>query len=146
MKGRAALEEDKDGKVLCEQIVSFEEASNGANPFRRQYGGNGGNYGAAYKEVPASAQRKAGIENTKSSGKLPTGVWVQFVDKDSYQAAEKTLLEAIADSDGSDHVVVYIKNPRSVKVLPSNLCVKADAQLVERLFSIFGKENVKIVT
>ena len=159
VKGRASLEEDKAGKVLCEQIVSFEEAAQGGNPFRRRYGGSG--YGAANGNSGMNGRTgQAGVPGAggypgqaggqgaagNSGGKMPSGVWIQFPDKESYQNAEKTLLDAIADSDGSDQVVIYIKNPRSVKVLPPNLCVKADTELAQRLFSIFGKENVKFVT
>ena len=60
--------------------------------------------------------------------------------------AEKKLMEVIADSDGSDNVVIFIKNPKSWKVLPPNLSVRADEQLAQKLFSVFGKENVKFLT
>lgn len=151
VKGRASLEEDKDGKLLCEQIVSFEEASQGGNPFRRKYNGgynsgsynNGGNRSSGYYNNQAAANSRAG---SNSMVKMPQGVWIQFPDMESYRASQKTLLETIADSDGSDNVVIYIKNPRTLKILPQNLCVKADEALAERLFSKFGKENVKFVT
>ncbi len=58
IKGRASMEEEKDGKLICEQVVSFEEAAraNGAPLFRNRYnesfgsagfggGGKNGGYG-----------------------------------------------------------------------------------------------------
>ena len=148
VKGRASLEEDKDGKVLCEQIVSFEEASQGGNPFRRKF--NGGYNNSAYRGGAQSSGNAASGTASRPVGnsivKVPQGVWIQFPDVESYQASQKTLLEAIADSDGPDNVVIYIKNPRTLKILPQNLCVKADEILAQRLFGIFGKENVKFVT
>ena len=58
IKGRASMEEEKDGKLICEQVVSFEEAAqaNGAPLFRNRYnesfgsagfggGGRNGGYG-----------------------------------------------------------------------------------------------------
>ena len=166
VKGRASLEEDKDGKVLCEQIVSFEEASQGGNPFRRRFDGgyhnsgrqsssfgnssaNGGDYQSGSGSGTAAGAGSAPANNrtvNNSIVKVPDGVWIQFPDVVSFQASQKKLLEAIADSDGSDNVVIYIKQPRTLKILPQNLCVKADDALAEKLFSIFGKENVKFVT
>ena len=58
IKGRASMEEEKDGKLICEQVVSFQEAAqaNGAPLFRNRYnesfgsagfggGGRNGGYG-----------------------------------------------------------------------------------------------------
>jgi DNA polymerase-3 subunit alpha len=146
VRGRASLEEDKDGKVICEQIVSFEEAMQGGNPFRRRfdspqsYGGSHGGYQRSQSNNTHT--QTAGNE----AGKLPRGVWIQFEDLASYQAAEKQVLEAIADSDGTDNVVIFIRNPKSWKVLPPNLAVNADSRLAERLYAVFGKENVKFLT
>ena len=75
---------------------------------------------------------------------MPCGIWIQFPTPESYQASEKELLDVIADSDGSDDVVIFVKNPKSYKVLPPNRRVKADLELAEKLGEFFGKENVKI--
>ena len=144
VKGRAALEEDKDGKIICEQIVSFDEAAKGGNPFRKRYGG--GNYGSLNGGVTAYGKSSAVPQDAKPRNSIPHGVWIQFPDRESYEQSEARLFEAIADSDGNDNVVIYIKNPKSVKVLPPNRNVKADQALAERLTLIFGKENVKFVT
>ena len=58
IKGRASMEEEKDGKLICEQVVGFQEAAqaNGAPLFRNRYnesfgsagfggGGRNGGYG-----------------------------------------------------------------------------------------------------
>lgn len=149
VKGRASLEEDKDGKIICEQIVSFEEASQGGNPFRRRYGNNFGGGASGTKEAGYAAgyERQAPVrQQARAVNSIPNGVWIQFPDREAYERSEEKLFEAIADSDGSDSVVIYIKNPKSVKVLPPNRSVKADQALAERLNHIFGEENVKFVT
>jgi len=135
VRGRASLEEEKDGKVICEQIVSFEEAMKGGQLFRRRY-----------EEVRRSDVNHGPNRQTPNNGGLPQGVWVQFADVESYRAGEKKLLEVIADSDGSDNVVVFIKNSKSWKILPPNWNVRADEALAGRLNDAFGKENVKFVT
>ena len=75
---------------------------------------------------------------------VPKGIWIQFPDADGYYAREQELLSAIADSDGNDNVVVYLKDTRSFRVLPPNRRVKADGALSEKLGGLFGRENVKI--
>ena len=47
IKGRASMEEEKDGKLICEQVVSFQEAAqaNGAPLFRNRYNESFGNAG-----------------------------------------------------------------------------------------------------
>lgn len=163
VKGRVNVEEDKDGKLLCEQIVTFEEARGaGDTPiFRNRYGngfgadrsrtrpGTGGNpaegmpWGAGRKgdsgtgSVPEAAQ-------ASREKKVPDGIWIQFPDAESYRNAEQKLLGAIADSDGDDDVVIFLKDSKTFKTLPRNLRVKADAALQGKLGELFGPENVKI--
>ena len=65
---------------------------------------------------------------------------------EAYKAREQELLQAIADSDGNDDVVIYLRDIKNIKILPANLRVKADETLMEMLASQFGKENVKFIT
>lgn len=156
VKGRVSLEEDKDGKILCEQIVTFEEAMQGTDPFRRRYpqAGYSGNdrFGGApgYNRSGAvgngyAAQSGSGLNKTAPKNKLPEGVWIQFPDDATYQRTEYLIYDAIAESDGNDNVVIYIKDTKKIRILPPNLNVKADQELCDRLKGIFGSENVKIV-
>ena len=157
VKGRAALEEDKDGKILCDQIVTFEEAAQNPNPFKRRFEGNGyrGGYGSAgsYQSGAKVFSGKAGYSGRNAGGQvgksqtapkgLPKGIWIQFADMEAYRASEQLLFDTIADSDGGDNVVIFLKDSKAVKVLPPNRCVKADEGLITRLGAVFGKENVK---
>ena len=166
VKGRASVEEDRDGKLICEQIVSFDEAAaaNGQAIFRNgrdfwigRSGNSGylnaenGNGDSGQQFVPAVTQNPAMSGKGSSSvaaevqrGKIPKGIWLQFPDADSYFAREQELFSAIADSDGNDDVVIYLKNTRGIKVLPPNRRVSADGKLQEKLGVLFGEENVKI--
>lgn len=130
IRGRVSVEEDKDAKLICEQIVSFDQAASGGPLFPGK--GGRGSYGSR----GANGERRG----------WPEGLWVQFPTVEAYRQAEQQLLAATADSDGTDHLVIFIRNPRSVKVLPDNRNVCVDEELRRRLASIFGEENVKIVT
>ncbi|MCH5340299.1 MAG: DNA polymerase III subunit alpha [Acetatifactor sp.] len=175
IRGRVSAEEDKDGKLICEQIVTFEEAAGleegqplfqerfrgGYNGGRRSYGGygmgsarnagpggvsDGNGFGgfAAGQEGKGAQSGQGAIHGNGSMNKMPNGIWIQFPTPESYQAREQELLAALADSDGNDDVVIYVKALKSIKVLPPNRRVRADEALAEKLRETFGQDNVKI--
>ncbi len=169
IQGRANVEEEKDGKLLCEQIVSFEEArkANGRPIFRNRYGGgnsgNGGwqnrNNGNSQGDAGGRGQSGNGADrgqsnngadrgntgqNTGRRPGFPKGLWIQFPDADSYYSREQELFSDLADSDGSDDVVIYLKDAKAFRILPPDRRVKADSSLMEKLEARFGRENVKI--
>ncbi len=102
IRGRVSVEEDKDGKLICERIQPFDF--------------------------------------------LAKNIWIKFPTVEAYQAAEEKLFAAIAESEGNDGIVIYVENPKAKKELPRNKWVKADEALLQNLCSLFGEENVKVVT
>lgn len=150
VKGRVSVEEDKDAKLICEQIVGFDEAAQAKeSPFAAgRFGGMGRRNYNPGKTTPGRTpvQGAAGNQPTAGQrGKMPAGLWIQFPDAESYFAREKELLDAIAASDGNDDVVIFLKSTRGIKVLPPNRRVHADEELIQRLQELFGGENVKTV-
>ncbi len=143
IRGRASVEEDKDGKLICEEVKTFAEVElNGWSRQEKQRytgGQTGGTQRAEVRQQRAERQAPASVVN-----KMPAGLWIRFEDAQSYQARREELLSAIADSDGNDDVVVYLKNTREVKVLPPNLRVNAGEALQSRLKAIFGDGNIGI--
>ncbi|TCL61216.1 DNA polymerase III catalytic subunit DnaE type [Kineothrix alysoides] len=100
IKGRVSVEEDKDGKLICERITGFDE--------------------------------------------ITKKLWIKFATKENYDQAEQGLLEILAASDGKDAVCIYVENPKAVKNLPANKSVNADRELVEKLETLYGKDNIKV--
>ncbi len=148
IRGRANVEEDRDGKLICEQIVSFAEAAKGGLPFSGRFGqsdyspgGKSFREGYGQGDRGRTASRAGGESGPRG---MPRGIWIQFDNADSYFASEQALFSAVADSDGNDDVVIYVKDTRAYKVLPPNRRVRADAGLQEKLGELFGPENVKI--
>ena len=139
IKGRASVEEDKDGKLICEQIVTFEEAAqaNGEPIFKGRYGGNGG-------RSAGNGAGRAGVSGEAPRKKVPNGIWIQFPDAGTYFAREQELLGVIADSDGNDDVVIFLRDTKAYKPLPPNRRVCANEALLKKLGEMFGAENVKI--
>lgn len=158
VKGRVSLKEEKDGNLICEQIISFDEArdktgsifENRSRGFgRSSYGGRGGQSGNWNRPKEPGQEEAAELpgadvqQNGRTPGKVPDGVWIQFNDNNDYLRRERELMDAIRDSDGNDSVVIYLKDNKVFKILPRNLCVRADEELKSRLGALFGPENVK---
>jgi len=158
IKGRISVEEEKDGKLICEQIVAFEDALKDGPLFENRYGRTGNNnrsngnswQGRSVSGQQAGSNNGAVNQSEASTGnapqkltKLPDGVWVQFATVAAFEASEKTLYEVTADSEGNDALVVFIKETKGIKVLPPNRNVCANEELKKRLDAVFGAENVK---
>ncbi len=100
IEGRVSVEEERDGKLICEKITSFDE--------------------------------------------LPRKVWLRFHNMEDYVRKEKTLSDAMFESEGNDSVIIYIEETRQKKQLPANKNIKADSELLDRLRGLCGEENVKV--
>ena len=76
---------------------------------------------------------------------IPRELWVQFADKQEYQAREQELFDVLRHSEGKDHVVIYVRSERAVRRLGDNWTVQADDAMIAQLAEIFGPGNVKLV-
>ncbi len=77
--------------------------------------------------------------------KVPRELWLQFEDKEMYQAMEETILGILKESEGPDRVVIYLKKERAKKILPANWKVEAAGELLDTLVCKLGEKNVKLV-
>ena len=77
--------------------------------------------------------------------KVPRQLWLQFEDKEIYQAMEREILGILKESEGPDSVVIYLKKERAKKILPANWKVEAAGELMETLICKLGEKNVKLV-
>ena len=99
--GKAQAEEDKDAKLICSSIKSFDDCN---------------------REI-----------------------WLQFTDKESYNAAESDLSETIKTMDGNDSLVIYLSSEKAVKLLGPNWNVAASAENLAVFYEKFGQDNVRVV-
>lgn len=84
-------------------------------------------------------------EKVTSFSEIPRKVWIRFPNMEAYTSQEIKLFDTIFDSEGMDSIVIYIEDTRQKKMLPPNRNIHADAQILEKLRSIFGDDNVKVV-
>ncbi len=99
--GHVTIEDEQNGKIICERIVPFEETC---------------------KEL-----------------------WLQFPTMNEFQLKQQELFELLKESDGTDEVVVYVANPKSLKRYGRNYTVDANPQLLAKLYDFLGEKNVKCV-
>ncbi len=101
IKGRVSVEEDKDAKLICEEITTFDQ--------------------------------------------IPKKLWIKFPTKEAYEEQKDALFQMLQESEGKDHVVIYVENPKAMNPLPANWNVSAQKPLISRLETAFGEGNVKVV-
>jgi DNA polymerase-3 subunit alpha len=72
-------------------------------------------------------------------------LWLQFATMDDYREKENELRSLFSDSDGMDEVVLYLATEKLVKHLGARNSVRAEGKLLDDLFILLGKDNVKVV-
>ncbi len=76
---------------------------------------------------------------------LPKQLWLQFSDKQDYDAKIAQVTECLRASDGGDGVTLWLAKERARKDLPPNMNVSCDRELLAQLYRLMGENNVKVV-
>ena len=84
-------------------------------------------------------------ERVQAFEDVPRELWIQFADLETFQNGEQALHDILRTSDGRDRVIIYLKKQRAVKRLTGNWDIHIDEDLVAKIGSRFGVENVKVV-
>ncbi len=124
VRGRVSCEDDRPSRLVCERIWPFEqEESSDDQPSAE---------GRHLRPGPAAQTPDSEL-------------WVQFASKSDYASKESQLFDLLRDSEGEDHVAIYVRSERAVRRLGDNWTVNADTALLEQLRSCFGEENIRFV-
>ena len=73
----------------------------------------------------------------------PKEVWIAFENLKDYQEKESRLLALTADTQGSDEIVIYIRDPRMMKKLPGRR-IRSSEEILGRLKETFGADRVVV--
>ena len=84
-------------------------------------------------------------EKIVSFDQVPRELWIQFADRKQYEQEVAELYDTLRQSDGSDHVVVYLRAEKQMKHLPASRSVEIEDNLLGILRKKYGAENVKVV-
>ncbi len=135
VRGRVSCEDDRPSRLICERIWPFEEEPAGTS---REEEGNAAPERGRYQRDFRSGGTPA--QYGKGSGRE---LWVQFADRSDYEEKEAGLFDLLRDSDGGDHVVIFLKKERAVRRLGDNWTIDACPDLLLQLKEKLGEENVK---
>lgn len=76
---------------------------------------------------------------------IPKEIWIKYKDKESFVRDEQNLYQVLGEYDGHDQVCIYLEYEKAIKQLPKNMSVRAEINLIDKLHSIYSKDNVKVV-
>ncbi len=99
--GKATVEEEKAAKVICQEIIPFDQ--------------------------------------------IPKAVWIKFANKEEFVKNEQKLYSILSESDGKNEVCIYLECEKAKKYLPKSQNVKADRELLNKLYEAFSEGNIKVV-
>ena len=75
---------------------------------------------------------------------LEMKLWIKMADEETYLKNEQELLVTISEYDGNDQVIIYTEKDKQRRVLPNSKTTDArNPVLLERLYGLYGEENVK---
>ena len=85
------------------------------------------------------------MDRIRSFEDMPKELWLQFSDREEYSRKEQALLSELRESPGKDTVVIFLKDVKAMKKLPSAFAVRADGDWLSRMEEEYGEANVKLV-
>ncbi|MCR5595336.1 MAG: DNA polymerase III subunit alpha [Lachnospiraceae bacterium] len=75
---------------------------------------------------------------------VPSTLWVQFKDGQSADEGLADLETMLRESDGKSIVKIYIRDIKKIDTLPMSMSTGITNELLENLYSRFGRENVEV--
>ncbi len=85
------------------------------------------------------------MESILPFDEAPRELWIQFLDRESYEAAAPDLQDLLRESDGNSQVILYLRAEKAKKRMGANWSVGIREELLDALRKKFGAENVKVV-
>ena len=85
------------------------------------------------------------LEKVRAFSDIPKELWIQFESKADYSQKEKELLEDLRKSQGTDSVIVYLKDVKAMKKLSAAYHVNVQDDWLAQMCKKYGNNNVKVV-
>ncbi|MBQ2404987.1 MAG: DNA polymerase III subunit alpha, partial [Lachnospiraceae bacterium] len=95
--------------------------------------------------IGADPVGKLVCEDVIPFSEIPSELWIQFQNQAHYHQVHDAVMAALRNSEGKDHVVLYLREEKAVKRLSANWAVDARGLLHADLCKILGDCNVKVV-
>jgi DNA polymerase-3 subunit alpha len=111
--------------------------------FRSVIEGNNKIFVTGRVNANADENGKLIADSIESFDDIPVKVWIRFADMQTYLDSAQNLENVLKESKGKDKIIIYCAKERSKKELPASKNVNADEELLGRLYTMFGRENVE---
>ena len=85
------------------------------------------------------------LEKVRSFSDIPRELWIQFESKDDYSQKEKGLLGDLRNSQGTDTVVIYLKDVKAMKKLSAAYHVNLQDEWLAQMSKKYGEGNIRVV-
>lgn len=85
------------------------------------------------------------LEKVRAFSDIPKELWIQFESKADYSQKEKELLEDLRKSQGTDSVVIYLRDVKAMKKLSAAYHVNLQDDWLAQMCKKYGNNNVKVV-
>lgn len=76
---------------------------------------------------------------------IPKEIWIKYENKEKFVEDEQRLYSILGEYDGSDRVNIFLECEKAIKQLPKNMGVKVEIELLEKLYEVYSKANIKVV-
>ena len=84
------------------------------------------------------------LDHMVAFDQIPMEVWIQFANMDDYKENEMKLNNILWEFPGNHPVIVYLKEEKKKRILPANLNVREDENLLHELVKEFGERNIAV--
>lgn len=103
---------------------------------------------AVYVKGRASVSEENGklvAEFVISMDQVPKEIWIQVQNIGYFQEKQNMLYDVIRQHPGEREILIYSREEKAVKRLPSYENLSGDAEVLQELENIFGEKNIKLV-
>ena len=80
-----------------------------------------------------------------SMDQVPKEIWIQVQNIGYFQEKQNMLYDVIRQHPGEREILIYSREEKAVKRLPSYENLSGDAEVLRELENIFGEKNIKLV-
>ena len=84
-------------------------------------------------------------ETVISMDAVPTEIWIQVENIECFQEKRDMLYNIIRRAPGDREIIIYSREEKAVKRLPSYENISGEAPVLEELQNLFGEKNIKLV-
>lgn len=72
-------------------------------------------------------------------------LWIKYENKQNFVENEQKLYSLLSEYDGNDSIVIFCESEKVLKRLPNNRNIQVNAEVLSKLYKIYGESNIRVV-